>query len=120
MTAFEQWLKESVERLIPDPSHAPSCAAHVDAPCDCGMVPSTLEQRLSIGLVQARALELRTMATEMQLKGLNQTPPGAWLFQRLWDRSHKLEQIGLKLCESYPPSDAAPSEEENASPRLVQ
>ncbi len=130
MTAFEQWLKESVEKLIPDPSHAAGCPTIADdesdevladyQECACGMVPSTLEQRLAIGLVQARALELRTMATEMQLKNLNQTPPGAWLFQRLWDRSHKLEQIGLKLCESYPPSDAAPSEEEIAGPRLVQ
>ncbi len=115
MTAFEQWLKESVEKLVPDPEHKDDCAAGLGVPCDCGMVPSTLEQRLAIGLVQARALELRTMATEMQMKNLTQTPPGAWLFQRLWDRSHKLEQIGLKLCESYPP---APAEE--AGPRLVQ
>lgn len=117
MTAFETWLTTTVAALIPDPTHSPSCAAMVGGECGCGMVPSTLEQRLAIGLVQARALELRNMATEMQLKGLNTSPPGAYLFQKMWDRSHKLEQIGLSLCAAYPPSDA---EEETPGPRLVQ
>ncbi len=117
MTAFEAyhgWLKEIIEKLVPDPTHAPSCAAHVNAPCDCGMFPSTLEQRLAIGLIQARALELRSVATKMQLRGLDRkSPQGAWLFQQLWDRSHELEQIGLSLCAAYPPA-------EEAGPRLVQ
>ncbi len=120
MTAFQSWLKESVEKLIPDPTHAPSCAAHVDAPCDCGMVESTLPQRLAIGLVQARALECRALAAQMQMRSLQNNPDGAYLFTKLWDRSHTLEQIGLDLCKKYPPPDAAPSEEESAGPRLVQ
>ncbi len=115
MTAFEQWLQTTVAALIPDPEHAPSCAAMVGGECGCGMIPSTLEQRLAIGLVQARALELRNMATELQMKGFNQNPPGAYLFTRMWERSHKLEQIGLELCKAYPPS-----EPEEAGPRLVQ
>lgn len=120
MTAFEQWLTSTTAALAPDPTHAAHCrVVDMSTKCDCGFIPSTIHQRLAIGLCQARALELRTMATEMQVKGLNQSPPGAYLFTRLWDRSHKLEQIGLALCTQYPPSDAAPVEEESG-PRLVQ
>ena len=118
-SAFQEWLEKTVEGLIPDPEHDPSCAARIGGECECGYVASTLPQRLAIGLVQARALELRNMATQMQLRNLQSSPPGAYLFTRLWDRSHKLEKIGLEMCKTYPPVEGEPTEEESVS-RLVQ
>lgn len=121
MTAFEEWLTKTAAGLVPDPQHAPSCAALVGGECDCGIVLSSLEQRIAIGLVQARALECRSLAAQLQIRNLQNTPDGAYLFTKLWDRSHALEKLGLELCKQYPPdTPAAEIVEEKPGPRLVQ
>lgn len=67
-------------------------------------VPSTLEQRICIGLVQARALELRTVAGTILLKGLGANPMALKLSMAMRERSHKLEQLGLALAKHWPPT----------------
>ncbi len=75
---------------------------------------STIQQRVSIGLTQARAAECRHIAGEMRLKGLTQIPMMSQLAMWLTDRSHKLEQLGLRMVTEWPikDEDETPQKEE--------
>jgi hypothetical protein len=68
-------------------------------------VATTLEQRIAIGVIQARALECRHQAGEIALRiGLNQ-PFFRMYHSQLIERSHRLEQFGVQMARQYPPVD---------------
>lgn len=91
--------------LAKDPVHAIHCHnTNMVAPCDCGFIPSTLEQRIAIGLLQARALECRHWSGKL-LVGFPGNPFAQQLSKHLSDRSHGLEMMGLKMCREYPPGE---------------
>lgn len=88
--------------------------------------PTELAQRIACGMLQARALECRTFAGSLLIHGhevVQQFPPGPMreaarkivlaLHDQQRDRSRKLEQIGIKLATTWPPTgeDFPPEEE---------
>jgi len=80
MTAYETWLLKTVQILAGEGAS------------------SELQQRIAIGLTQARALECRHLAGEIAVGGGAKHPYGVSVIQQCWDRSHKLEAIGLMLA----------------------
>lgn len=79
---------------------------------------SLLEQRICIGLVQARALECRTLAGMLLIGGAasQQGPAGKMammISMKMRERSHRLEMMGMKLAECWPPTgeDFAPGDD---------
>ena len=86
MTALDKYLRETAASLAQG-----------------RQVPSTFEQRIAIGLVQARALELRHLAGELQIHGFTRHPLIKGLWAKMIERSSMLEPLGLEMCEAYPP-----------------
>lgn len=84
MTAFDVWLKTMVAALAPD------------CPED-----TALAQRIAIGLIQARVLECRTLAGELNVSG---DPHARMIAAMCMDRSHKLEKLGLEYAKNWPPA----------------
>jgi hypothetical protein len=91
---------------------------------EAGRNPTELAQRIAIGIVQGRALECRTLAGQLLINGhrvTNQFPPGpgraaaaavvSSLSVQQRERSHRLEQLGLKLAKIWPPDDGEDFEE---------
>lgn len=103
MTAFETWFTEIAKALIQDDETAGR------------QIASTVEQRISIALVQARAAECRHLSGELLLHYPTE-PLLRALSMRLSDRSHKLEQLALALCMTYPPDTPT---EPSPSPLIV-
>ncbi len=98
MTALETWLVEMVKVAVGDVPLTANTQTDKDSAEDFRL----LEQRTAILLVQARAIECRHLAGELAIK----YGTGAGLIiQGLWDRSHKLEAIGLMLSQQWPPVD---------------
>jgi hypothetical protein len=99
--------------LAPDPKHTDGCEFkdRLDVQCDCGFYPSVLEQRIAIGILQARALECRHWA-DVLLTQHRDHPIAVKLARHLAVRSQKLEKLGLDLCKVWPPYDPAKPEEE--------
>lgn len=91
MTPLDKYLIENATELAKDDAAAERTT------------PTTLEQRIAIGLVQARALECRHLAGQLQIYGLTRIPQIRALWAYYIDRSSKLEAIGLEMCEKYPP-----------------
>src|SRR5579872_843117 len=80
-------------------------------------ITTTLEQRIAVGLMQARAAECRSLAGDLQISGLIQQHKFIHaMWARLLDRSSDLEQMGLKMCETWPPV----IEPEPEQPNLVR
>lgn len=103
MTVMEEYVTKTAAVLGKDPVHDVGCqSVEMSVPCDCGYHPSTLEQRIAIGLMQARALECRFWAGKLQVN-FPTNPFAVWLAGQLMDRSHKLETVGLAMCRVYPP-----------------
>jgi hypothetical protein len=79
--------------------------------------PSTLEQRICIGMIQARALECRHTAGSLLIYGqrvvqrfpLNQRAAVGQAITaisvQLRERSHKLEKLGMDLARKWPPEE---------------
>lgn len=91
-TAIEQWTMEAINAVLPD---------------------GTPEQKQALAcvMIQGRAKELRTVATDLQLRNAgNQTVQAIAL--KLIDREHKLERIGLKWAapRGWPPGEGSTSE----------
>lgn len=57
-----------------------------------------LGQRAAILLVQARALEARHLAGELAVNGAAH-PIAVSIMKQCWERSHKLEAIGMMLAQ---------------------
>lgn len=102
MTAIETWVTTLAAELAKDDAAAER------------QYTTTLEQRLAIGLIQARALECRHHAGQLRLESTNPMLPMLQqtalltVANRLLDRSHKLEQISLGMIEKYPPDTPVP------------
>lgn len=119
MNAFDTYLTQTAANLAKDPEHAPECEGS-QAPdesatrcriCTCGFHPSVLNQRIAIGLLQARALECRELADNLRLSGVTlKSNLAAEFAQVLTSRSHMLEQKALVLCDQWPPSDGPVAE----------
>ena len=108
MNQLDVWLTETAANLAKEPEHAAECDG---LRCTCGYVPSVLDQRIALGLLQARALECRELANNLRMSGLTLKHQIAADFaQVLSMRSHMLEQRALQLCDQWPPSDM-PAEE---------
>ncbi len=101
MTALEAWLVQIVEVAV---GHTPDETAPPYVAEDRHKSWAALEQRVAILLVQARALECRHLAGELAVGGANH-PVAVQIMEALWDRSHKLEAIGLMLAKQWPPVD---------------
>lgn len=101
MTAIEQWAVELARGIAQDDVAAGRS------------IETTLEQRLAIALMQARATEARHWSGQLLIH-LPHEPIARELSARLSDRSHKLEAIALEMCTVYPPTT------EPVGPRLVR
>ena len=71
-------------------------------------VETTLEQRICVAMIQARALEARTQAGFLLIKQVGAGEPAAARMAQLIsvalrDRSTKLEQIAMDLAKNWPP-----------------
>lgn len=120
-STFIAWVKDTAAAIAKDPEHAEGCTGtDMTEKCYCGFIPSTREQRLAIALVQARALECRDRATELQIRGYTQNPLVQAIFAKLWERSHNLEKLGLLLCDQYPPPDDATPENSPEPKSIIQ
>lgn len=71
-------------------------------------LPTTLEQRIAVGLVQARALECRELANQLLVAGLTRMPHFHMMYAKLLDKSSEYERMGLKMCETWPPMPEEP------------
>lgn len=91
MTALETWITTTAAQLV-----------HEDP-----TLPTTPEQRIAIGLVQARAKECRAIANEMLVNGGTRNPVLYSVYAALIDRSSKLEKLGLDMVTEYPPNTVA-------------
>lgn len=109
---FIKWAEKTLKALWRD---APD-----ELGCDCtgGLQNaegwSALEQRLAIGLIQARAMECRDLASSLLI---NQPGSLKQIIFDLNDRSSKLEAVGLKMAKQWPPVE---EEEPQQESRLVQ
>lgn len=98
-TALETWTMEAVNAVLPEGT-------------------DEQKQRLAILMIQGRAKECRTIATELQFKNpTNQVAQAIALY--LIDREHALERVGMKWAEKWPPEDGA-VESEIQGERLVR
>src|SRR5579885_3289272 len=92
MTPFEIWFTNMAREL-----------AKSDAVAERSK-PTTIEQRIAVGLVQARAAECRAIAGDLHKQGATmQSRVAAQLANLLAQQSHVYEQIALRLCDEYPP-----------------
>lgn len=111
MTVHEEYVTTTAKTVAEEPKHSMLCQnPDMGQKCDCGYIPSTLEQRVSIALTQARALEarywgmkLRVLATDPSARGVSAAQISLWVANQMTDRSHKLERVGLAMCEKFPP-----------------
>lgn len=94
MTALEHYLTTTAAGLVKDDEAAERAIA------------TTLEQRIAVGLIQARAKECEAIATELMLKN-NGSRAVTEIALHLRERALKLEHIGLDLCKEYPPAEKA-------------
>ncbi len=78
-------------------------------------IETALEQRIAVGLLQARAAECRALAGELQISGATRNQVVRMMWAKLLDRSSALEKLGLELCETWPPLC-----EEQPKPKLVE
>lgn len=105
MTPIDHYATTTSKALATEPAHKMECqVVDMTVPCDCGFFPSTLEQRIAVGLVTARALEGRHWA-DVLLREHRDNPFAIALARHLARRSHKLEKLGLEYCKEYPPAD---------------
>ncbi len=88
MTAFDVWLKTMV------------LAAEGDL-LDGPVPDQGFRQRIAICLIQARALECRTLAGELAVAG---NEYAVMIAAMCMDRSHKLEKLGLEYAKAWPPA----------------
>ena len=103
MNALDAWLTETAANLAKEPEHAADCDG---LRCACGYIPSVLEQRIALGLLQSRALECRELANNLRMSGMTlKSNLAAEFAQVLTMRSHMLEQRALQLCDQWPPSN---------------
>lgn len=73
--------------------------------------PTSLEQRIAIGLVQARAAECRAIVGQLRLSGLTlKSHVASGMAETLTQQSHVYEQLALRMCDQYPPSAEPPAE----------
>lgn len=79
---------------------------------------TTLEQRIAIGLIEARARELRARAGEIQMGSRNQYLLG--YAARLRDRALELDRIGMALCHEWPPVSEWPIGAPDKPPVVIQ
>jgi hypothetical protein len=78
-------------------------------------IETTIEQRIAVALLQARAAESRNIAGELQIAGLTQNPIFYKMMLKLQERSKDLEAQALKLCTEWP----IEVDEETPKPKLV-
>jgi len=98
-TAIEQWTIEAINAVLPDGT-------------------PEQQQRLACVIIQARAKEARTLATELTMK--NQGNPAVQAIAlHLIDREHKLEAIGLKWAECWPPAESKVEAEDSRIVRVM-
>lgn len=112
MTAMETWVVELVKILVgdmpetcePDWGEAfgrdhENCKAAITAYREDWRL---LGQRSAVLLIQSRALECRHLASELMINA-GSHPIYKGIAQQLWERSHKLEAIGLQFANEWPP-----------------
>ena len=78
-------------------------------------IETTIEQRIAVALLEARAAEARNVAGELQIVGLTQHPIFYKMMLKLQDRAKELQSEGLKLCSQWPPV----VDQEAPKPRLA-
>lgn len=62
-------------------------------------IETTLEMRLIVGLIQARAFEARSAAGELSIRGLaRRDPKFNAMYGKLIERSSELEALGLEIA----------------------
>jgi hypothetical protein len=109
MTPFDAWVTETAAAMV-----KPTEEEWSESRCQTCADPdwAALRLRFAIALVQARALECRQIGGGLLIK-----QPGTLkeIADGLSDRSHKLEQLGLRMAAGN-----WPEEEEVLGPRLVQ
>jgi hypothetical protein len=108
MTPFDSWVLETAAAMVKPTEDEYDEKADGDGPPDW----VALRLRFAIALVQARALECRQISGSLLVKqpgSLKQIADG------LTDRSHKLEQLGLRMA-----AGKWPEEEDSEGLRLVQ
>jgi hypothetical protein len=107
MTPFDSWVLETAAAMVKPTEdgwrEGPPSAYDPDW--------DGLRLRFAIALVQARALECRQIGASLLIKNIK--TPGE-MAAGLNDRSHKLEQLGLRMAEGKWP------EEESEGLRLMQ
>jgi hypothetical protein len=116
MTPFDTWVLETAAAMVRPTEEEYDESLQVCAGQRLHSVDSpdwdALRLRFAICLVQARALECRHIAGELLLK---QPSTLKMVADGLWDRSHRYEQLGLRMADRK-----WPKEEESEGPRLVQ
>lgn len=111
MTAYETWVTETARALLADIKESSEtemeCVAqerghrdYLKAEFDAEW--NDTEQKVAIGLTQARALECRQLAAELLKQG---TAAALTFASALMDRSQKLEAIGMLFAQQWPPQD---------------
>jgi hypothetical protein len=96
MTALETWIVQLAEQIAPDDAECPRHDQNGD------LLPTTLVQRVSIGLLQARAKECRSICGELQIQGVASRPDVQPIFAWLVERSSLLERMALGACTKWP------------------
>lgn len=89
---FLKWLTEVAKNLAKEPT-----------PEEAAALPTTLEQRIAVGLVEARARECKHMATDLRLSSSGSLPGVQKIAQYIDNRGLELDQLSLELCKKYPP-----------------
>lgn len=111
MSPIEEWALKTVKNLMRDmrEKHAsdyyglpPHLVQQMKAQFNTDW--DGLEQRLSIGLIQARALALRDFRVEMTFNRHMFKTAGD-LVAYLVEKSHELEMIGMDMAKQWPPID---------------
>ena len=109
MNAIDSWLVQTAANLAKEPEHADDChSQYANGSCTCGFHPSTLQQRIAIGVLQSRALECRELVDHMRRTGMTLKSQIMGQFaEALILRSRMYEQKALQLCDQWPPSEEA-------------
>lgn len=89
MSAIEKWSRDFADSLAQDDITASRT------------VETTLEMRIAVGLVQARALECRQLAGTLQVQGLTRNPMFQQMWARLIDRSSDLEKLAVEIGQNW-------------------
>ena len=89
---FLRWLQEHVKKVLASDEEL------------ARPVPTTLEQRLAVAVLQARAKECRAIAGYMDVQGISgHSAVTAGVRNFLLTRSDEIEALGMELVSKWPP-----------------